>query len=80
MMPPYDPVPHPDLDKELGRSRDESEVRYIDKSEATDEDKLTMGDKMAIMGGLAAAQLIRLLIIAAAVGLVALVIFVGSKL
>lgn len=80
MMPPYDPVSPPDMDRELGRDQHETDLRYLGEWEATDEDKLTFADRLAIVAGLAAAQLIRLLIIAAAVGLVILVIFIGSKL
>lgn len=54
------------------------EFEYVDKSEASDEDRVTVMDKLAIVGAVAMAQLIRLFIIFAAVGIIILIIFIGS--
>jgi hypothetical protein len=49
-------------------------------SEASSEDKMTIGDKMAIAAGIGCAQLLRFVIIFGAIGLLILVIFLVTHL
>ena len=80
VMPPFDP-----LSERQGESKDagqqvDPEFRYVSEWEAGDEDRVTWLDKLAIVGAVAVAQLVRLGIILAAVGIIVLVFFIGSKL
>lgn len=83
MMPPYDPSQNPDrpgIDPVKSQTSDRSEVRYMMASEASSDDKMTIGDKMAIAAGIGCAQLLRFLIIFGAIGLLILVIFLVTHL
>ncbi len=80
VLPPYDPnlkPDEPDLDP-TGRRQAEPDVKYVMASEAAPEDRMTAIDKMAVVAAIGCAQFIRLLIIAAAIGLIILVFFVVS--
>lgn len=82
MLPPYDPNLKPDepqLDP-TGRQAPEPDIRYVTSSEANPDDRMTFLDKMALMAGIGCAQFLRLLIIAAAVGIIFLVIFLVTHL
>jgi hypothetical protein len=83
MMPPYDPIQNPDrpgIDPVKSQASDPSEVRYMMASEASADDRMTIGDKMAIAAGIGCAQLIRFFIIFGAVGLLLLVVFLMTHL
>lgn len=76
ILPPFDPSPT----GRGGQSSLDDDVEYVSQNEAYEEDRVTFLDKLAIFGAIAVAQLIRLGIIAAAVGIIVLVIFIGSKI
>jgi hypothetical protein len=83
MMPPYDPSQNPDrpgIDPVKAQTSHQSEVRYMMKSEASADDRMTFGDKMAIAAGIGCAQLIRFFIIFGAIGLLILVVFLVTHL
>lgn len=82
MIPPNDPrlrPDEPDLDP-TGRQAPDPDVRYVTSSEAAPEDRMTVADKMAVMAGIGCAQFLRLLIIAAAIGIIFLVVFLVTHL
>lgn len=75
IIPPAGPSSPLDDDQTAGQDPD---FYYVSRSEATDDDKVTWLDKLAIVGAVAFAQLIRLFIIFAAVGIIVLVIFIAQ--
>jgi hypothetical protein len=78
MMPPFDTGLSQDI-VEGGTSQGAGALQYVPAGEATEDDRLSFGDRLAIIGAIILAQLIRLAIIAAAVALIVLVIFLASK-
>jgi len=78
ILPPVGPSSAADRDDSLiGQTPD---MYYVSAKEATDDDKVTWMDKLAIVGAVAFAQLIRLGIIFAAIGIIILVIFIAQHI
>jgi hypothetical protein len=83
MMPPFDPDQKPErlgIDPVKSQASDTSEVRYVMASEASGEDRMTLGDKMAILAGIGCAQLIRFVIIFGAIGILILAVYVVTHI
>jgi hypothetical protein len=79
-LPPYDPnlkPPAPKLDP-TGRQEPEPEYRYVTMSEAHEDDRMTALDKLSVVAAIGCAQLVRLLIVFGAIGIIILVIWIGS--
>ena len=72
IIPPVGPSSPPDREGE-GQDPD---FYYVTHRDATEEDRVTVLDKMAMVAAYGLAQLIRLFIIFAAIGLIILVIFI----
>jgi hypothetical protein len=80
VMPPFDPISERQGESTDAGQQVDPEFRYVSEWEAGDEDRVTFLDKLAIVGAVAVAQLVRLGIIFAAIGIIVLFFFLGSKL
>jgi hypothetical protein len=79
MMPPG-PGGQFDDHRDLTQTSETPDFYYVAPGEAKEDDKVTWQDKVAIMAALGLAQLIRLFIIFAAFGLIALFFVIASHL